>query len=342
MPVSMKEIALATGVTPATVSLALRNHPRISEATRTRIQEAALRLGYQPNPLISALMAQRSGRRANSYKATLVYLCLGKKKSDAIRGINAEYWSGALQRAQQLGFKMDTVFGNKEDWDPSRMEQVLHTRNISGLILGPVHSSVRDGFPLQLSWDRFSLITVGYSVTTPIIHRAAANINHVVCLALNRLREKGNRRIGMMQWTRSNERVENQYTGSYLGWQQIVPRAERVPLLYFRGMCTKAAFAKWIDNARPDAIVCTNSELLMEWLKELNIFIPQDMGFACLNWTPKCGSISGVHQNGAIIGAEAVNMLARQLYHNEIGPPEAALTVLVKGSWIEGVTAPGR
>ena len=61
--ITMKVIAAQAGVTQATVSMSLANHPRISAATKKRIQELAQKLGYQPNPYVATLMrVRRQGR----------------------------------------------------------------------------------------------------------------------------------------------------------------------------------------------------------------------------------------------------------------------------------------
>lgn len=57
--VTLKQIALEAGVSVMTVSRALRNQPSSASATRQRIQQIAERLGYRPNPLVSALMSYR-------------------------------------------------------------------------------------------------------------------------------------------------------------------------------------------------------------------------------------------------------------------------------------------
>jgi len=68
----MKDVASAAGVCPATVSLALRNHPSIPEKTRERIRKVADDLGYLPNPRISELMRQiHKTRNTTSHTETL-------------------------------------------------------------------------------------------------------------------------------------------------------------------------------------------------------------------------------------------------------------------------------
>ena len=55
--ISLKDIAAATGTSASTVSLALAGDLRVSLATRTRIREAADRLGYVRDPILASLAA---------------------------------------------------------------------------------------------------------------------------------------------------------------------------------------------------------------------------------------------------------------------------------------------
>ena len=76
-PVRMREIAREVGVDASTVSRALRGDPRIGVGLSEKIRGAAERLGYRPNPLVSALMANR--RRGKTADAAVVALvpCFG-------------------------------------------------------------------------------------------------------------------------------------------------------------------------------------------------------------------------------------------------------------------------
>lgn len=59
---TLQQVADATGFSPSTVSRALREDPRVTEATRRRIQDMAKRLGFTQNALASSL---RSGRNSS-------------------------------------------------------------------------------------------------------------------------------------------------------------------------------------------------------------------------------------------------------------------------------------
>lgn len=60
MSATLKDIAKQIGVADATVSMALRNHPRISATRRRQIQQVAQAMGYRPNPLGRALKSGKS------------------------------------------------------------------------------------------------------------------------------------------------------------------------------------------------------------------------------------------------------------------------------------------
>lgn len=56
---SIKEVAVAAGVSPTTASYALNNRPEVKEETKRKVREAAERIGYIPN---RAAQAFRSGK----------------------------------------------------------------------------------------------------------------------------------------------------------------------------------------------------------------------------------------------------------------------------------------
>lgn len=61
MAVTLADIARELGLSAAAVSFALNGKQGVSEATKARVQEAAQRLGYRPNPAGRALRQSRAG-----------------------------------------------------------------------------------------------------------------------------------------------------------------------------------------------------------------------------------------------------------------------------------------
>jgi DNA-binding LacI/PurR family transcriptional regulator len=60
MKTTLKSIAAMAGISPATVSLALANDPRVAEKTKTHVQEIARKLDYVPSSIGRALQSNRS------------------------------------------------------------------------------------------------------------------------------------------------------------------------------------------------------------------------------------------------------------------------------------------
>lgn len=60
--VTSRDVARLAGVSQPTVSRALTDHPRVSEATKRKVREAALALGYSTNAIGRALSVGRSNR----------------------------------------------------------------------------------------------------------------------------------------------------------------------------------------------------------------------------------------------------------------------------------------
>ena len=58
--VTLADVALAAGVSPITVSRALRGERAVDPVLVERVQAAAAKLGYVPDPAARALASQRS------------------------------------------------------------------------------------------------------------------------------------------------------------------------------------------------------------------------------------------------------------------------------------------
>ncbi len=57
---TIEDVALAAGVSVATVSRALRGLPNVADSTRLRVQEIAIELNYRADPAASRLATGRS------------------------------------------------------------------------------------------------------------------------------------------------------------------------------------------------------------------------------------------------------------------------------------------
>lgn len=113
--VTMRDIAAELGITAAAVSMALRQDPRISAATRERVRAVAERLGYRPDPLVSVLMAQRRGKGgALGQRGTLGLVSLWPDPRSAWQSdpFYLPYREGVSERAASLGLNASFLKGS--------------------------------------------------------------------------------------------------------------------------------------------------------------------------------------------------------------------------------------
>ncbi|MDF3059862.1 MAG: LacI family transcriptional regulator, partial [Rariglobus sp.] len=106
--VTMKEVAVAAGVSASTVCRALGMDPQIPETTRKRIKKAAASLGYLPDPLLSAFAQRRRGKTAGSEITTLAYITNFETADDWMRHHFYEpVFKGAKAQALRNGYKLE-------------------------------------------------------------------------------------------------------------------------------------------------------------------------------------------------------------------------------------------
>lgn len=136
----MRDVAAQAGVSPATVSLVLRNHSAISEKTRQRVLRAQRKLGYKINRPAQELM--RSRRPVDRHKLdSLVFLLVCARFDDAayapfLEGIVRECRSG-----QHIEVHTDTLAWPPED--PMAASPVVRDGRADGLIVsGTVNDAV--------------------------------------------------------------------------------------------------------------------------------------------------------------------------------------------------------
>jgi DNA-binding LacI/PurR family transcriptional regulator len=330
----MQQIAEAAGVSRMAVSLALRNSPKISKATTERIRRIAEEFGYRPNPMVSALMTQlRHGREVR--KPSVLAYVTAYPTEDGWRqpGPFVAFYEGAKRRAETLGYVLDLWWLRRPGLSEQRFCDILFTRDIHGLIFAPLPGA---GGALNLDWSRFASSAIAYSVTSPAMNRASNDQFGTITLALAELTRLGYRRIGLAITRESDERVRQKWSAGMLVYQQGIPPAARVPILRATTPL-HAAFASWFREHRPDAVLSV-TERCVNFLDEIGVRVPEDVGFADLALTGADADFAGVNQNSELVGAAAVDLVDAQLRRNERGIPAHAKTVLVPGVWVPGPT----
>lgn len=330
--VTLQDIARRAGVSKMTVSLALRGHPHAAAATRDRLQQLARDMGYRPNPLISANMAQlRTGRRS-TYAGTLAFVGIGDPPEiSAVDCQNRRVYFGARRRAQALGYELAWFPMDDPSLDGRRLTEIFKARGILGVILG-ANRVVPP--PAYLDWSGFALAAIGRTEVGCELHRTSGDYYRAVREICRRCRDRGYRRIGLAVSREHDAAHQGLHRSALLGSQSEWPKRDHVPVLIAKTW-TSEIILRWVRRHKPEVVIASEDDPA-RWLADAGIRIPQDIGLIRPHVTSGVLGIGGFHFEDADFGAAAIDLVVEQLNHNERGVPEAVKEVLLPGRWFEG------
>lgn len=327
---TQSDIAALAKVHRTTVSLALQNYPYIAKKTREKILRIARKLGYKPDPMLSALVAYRSQKRTPSYQGTLAWL-VNKTVPFAWKEVPIflQYYEGARQRSLVYGYSLEIFEFQNKGVTPERLAHILRSRNIRGILLCPQpHSHTELNFP----WDDFSLITFGFSLVKPQLHAVAATQYRSVLQVVRRLRQLGHRRIGCM--VSHDDRADHNYMAGYLAEMFYQDNRLPIPPLH-SAHYSIPEMKRWFARYRPTALI--GAPNLLDKAREAN-FPVSEIALTCPFLSEKDGPLSGICENSFHIGEIAVDQVVAMIHRGERGIPEVPQRTLVEGEWCEGKT----
>ena len=246
------------------------------------------------------------------------------------------YQLGVMRRSAELGFQVETYFLQAPGMGAAKIDSILHARGIRGLILAPPYRGNRI---LPMHWDRYVCVAGSPAWVRQDFDLVVSDHAYNVRLAFEKLRELGYKRIGMCLGLRFVEESRGipKWLPGYLEAQHYLSPKNRVPL--FTGDDWKGdqvAFERWFSKWKPDALL-TLRGCEKEWLDTMGIRIPEDIGLASCVLQP--GDLfSGVDENFDRVGANAVELVASKIAHNEYGPSEYPKQILIPGRWVSRAT----
>lgn len=339
--VTLKDVAREAGVHVSTAWRALSNETYVSAKKRTLIREVAQRLGYSPDPMLSALSSYRRSQRPPAYRSTLAWVNNFADRRECLEWPHIRYFfEGARAYAESKGFRLEEFWLREKGMTAKRAREVLLARNIRGLLFAPQPEA---GMKLGMDLSPFACVSIGYSISEPRLHVAVNDQHFSTHLCLRRLVEMGHRRIGMFSASDTLRRTRHHFESPYHVFQYTIPQESRVPLLLMEGLdepriveAWHQRFLAWVKEHRPSAIICTIGETV-EWLRAAGWRVPEDISVATLSVAQDPG-ISGIDQQEQKIGARAIEFLISIFQAGERGVPETPLRMLVEGKWVDRQT----
>ncbi len=337
--VTLRDIARALGVSHVTVSKALRNQSGASAELRARIQNKAEEMGYIPDPMLSALSHYRKTSKTKPAHSELAWINSWPDPEKMMQFKEFKlYWQGARDNAQRFGYHLEAF--NLSEIPFHRLETILKTRNIQGILLPPPPFPNPLQNPDQFDWAAFSLVRFGHAEALPKTHYVTSAQMMNTMQSFNRARELGYKRIGFIceYW---HARF---FSVGYSWAQKELPLQQRLPELLLNTSDDtehqKEAVTTWIRQNRPDAIITDKSEI-PDMLRDLGYSIPDDIGLVTtsIHDTP---IDAGIDQRPYEIGRAAVRILTSLIAERSFGIPSCRNETLIEGEWVDGPMLPPR
>ena len=265
-PVTLRDVARSSGVSVATASKALNQSGRMTDVTRTRVRETALRMGFRPNSLAQSLLSRRS-------------FTVGLLTNDTYGRFSLPLMAGVAEALLDKGVSI--FLCNVED-DPRLGQlhvQAMLDKQVDGIIATGKRIDRR--LPVDLSNLGVPVI---YAFTQPDPNAIAFVSDDAggARMAVERLIQRGRRRIAHISGPESFSVVHARALAyaDALGEHGL---ACRPPLL---GTWTEAWGHEAVgrlfgpDGDRSDALFCGNDQIArgaVDALRERGVSVPDDV-----------------------------------------------------------------
>ena len=342
---NLRRLAGLAGVSPSAVSLALRDSPKISRATKQRVWRLAKETGYSPDAKIVELMRHlrkpRSVRQAACFGVISFYDHPRPWEKSAHQ---QRIFEGMTRRAGELGYRLEPLWLRAPGMTYRRFRGILEARGIEGLLCFG-SPDFGEEFPTELA--RYSVVTVGLSVRPPM-HRVTSHFYNDTVAALDRVHRLGYRRPGLVLGNYEETRSAHAHSAAYLGWcEHHLGSGRALPVLRLNAV-EKKPLLDWLAQHAPDVLIFVHLPdmiaPLRAVLREKRVRVPGQLGVAVLSHFVEGTGFSGLQQNQHLMGAWAVELLAARIANRDLGLPANPRIEMVESQWIEGgsLRHPGR
>ncbi len=268
MTVSLKDVAEKAGVSVATASRALADHPRISEATKERVRRAARELGYTPSAIARSLV-KRETRTLGVVTTTVT----DPYAAQVVRAVE--------DAAEAAGYSLLLVASHGVPRREVAGIRMLQERRVDGIIvISSRGSHLYDGLLGTLD---VPVVLINGVLPHPTARSVRADNRQGMRLATEYLIDLGYRRIAYIGGPRQGRSAQERWQGYMDALAEAGLRPD--PDLVFPGEGRaedgrRALRAMWEKTPRPDAVVCYNDLTAMGVLAEAwrnEIRVPDDL-----------------------------------------------------------------
>ncbi len=325
--VGLREVAAAAGVCVMTVSLALRDNPRISAVTRHRIKKCAGDLGYCPDPELSRLMQHLRVSRTARGKTAVAVIDFFPTADYPENAYDRSVRLGAAKRAAQLGFSLTPLHGADYHHNLPNLLKVVRARGIEGVLLMP--SVVPLELDLAADWNGLSVVATSKSILSPRFHCVVPEHFGNMMRVLATMCGTGRNRVCTVFDEFFHERTGQGFAAA-VRWYGHAPRMLVLPQA-LPAAARAARVVDWIAHHRPDAIFAQSAAVAAA-LPRLKRLRPR-LDFLVVGLGARtCSGVSHLDECADLVGSAAIDLLGGMIYYHATGVPDHPRTTSIDGT----------
>ncbi len=333
-PVSMSDVARRAGVHQTTVSLALRNDPRLSVATRERIRLLAREMEYRPNPLITALVSERKRRGGGPGRGSVLAFMTSHRGHGEWRrtSINHQLFERLVVHADERGYGLEEFWLHEPGMTPQRMKHILEHRGIRGIVVCPL-SGIHH--TLDFDFSPFASVALGYTLRNPVLDHVSPDYGANMTTAVTHLLEAGSGRILFITSQDMDHRVNHLALGAYLVQRYLRSKDVLAPLILKQW--SQREVERRFAAMRPEVIVTSTlseKKLLKSWYGER-------YPIAALDYHHPGVAPEGIIRSVDEEAQAAISLVTSQVEHARFGLPSRPRSILISGRWSGNVVSVG-
>lgn len=307
-PVTLDDVALAAGVSTATVSRVINHLPRVADATRQRVLDAIERLHYTPNFAGRMLATQRAHT-------------LGLIITDITNPFYPAVVRGVEAAAQDLGFSVllyDTAENKQRE---AQALQLLRERQVDGLVV--CSSRLGTSRLAQVAHEKMPIVFINSQPAPTTIGSVETDHEAGMRAAVEHLVHLGHRRIAYLGGPRASQVQQRRLKAFHDAAEALgvwTLEGSQQPTIGGGESGTHELLCKLDPNVRPTALITYNDLMAAGALlasRACGLRVPDDLSLIGHDDIPMAALLSPalttVRQPMQELGSRAVAMLTEHL-----------------------------
>jgi LacI family transcriptional regulator len=311
--ITIKDIARALGLSPSSVSRALRDSYEISEDTKKRVRDYAEANNYQPNPVALSLKDKKTGS-------------IGVIVSEIANAYFSQVIDGIESIAYTNSYNVIITQSKESTAREGMVLEYLKSRSVDGLIVS-VAAETTDPAPFKKLIDRkFPIVFFDRIIEELNTHTVKVDNFAGAYEATRHLLETGYKRIAVVANNKNLSITTGRIAGFLKALEESNVKADPKLIKYCQlgGMIASevenALISIFDKSNKPDAILALSDKISIETLRFLhknNVRIPEEIGLIGFSNSPETGLLdppmSVIRQPAFEMGKIAASHLLEQI-----------------------------